>query len=197
MSPSLARSLNALGLLAVGAVLLVAFGFQFAFGELPCPLCILQRSAFVAVLAGLALNLRFGPRPSHYGLVIVSALVGAAISARQVLLHIVPGSGAYGDPILGLHFYTWALILFLVIVLGAALMLLFDRQFEALDDDLSMLRNGAAGLGLLGGVAIALALLMAAGNGVSTVLECAGGLCPDDPQTYILLGDPLPAPGAE
>lgn len=196
MSPSLARSLNALGLLAVGAVLLVAFGFQLALGELPCPLCILQRSAFAAVLAGLALNLRFGPRPSHYGLVIIAALVGAAISARQVLLHIVPGTGAYGDPILGLHFYTWALILFLVIVLGAAMMLLFDRQFEE-PDDLAMLRNGAAGLGVLGGLAIALALLMAAGNGVSTVLECAGGLCPDDPQSYILLDDPLPVPGAE
>ncbi len=56
-----ARTLNALGLLGCCAILLVAFGYQFALGELPCPLCLLQRAAFAASGVGFALNVRFGP----------------------------------------------------------------------------------------------------------------------------------------
>ncbi|SHO63618.1 Disulfide bond formation protein DsbB [Pseudoxanthobacter soli DSM 19599] len=193
MSPSLSRTLNILGLLAVGAVLLIGFAAQLLNGELPCPLCLLQRSAFAAVMVGLALNVRFGPRPSHYGIVILSALVGAAISTRQTLLHIVPGTGTFGDAILGLHFYTWALVLFMAIVLGSAAMLLFDRQFAPIP--------AGAKMGLLGVVALVLAFAMSFGNGVSTVLECAGGLCPDNPEGYILLqgaspSDATPPPAA-
>ncbi len=81
-----------------------------ALGELPCPLCLLQRIDFIALGRGLLLNMRFGPSPLHYGLVIAAALFGAAAAGRQVLLHIVPGSGAYGSPLFGLHLYTWSLV---------------------------------------------------------------------------------------
>lgn len=196
MTPTFSRLLNGLGLILVGVVLLIAFYAQLAEGELPCPLCILQRSAFAAVMAGLALNVCCGPRPSHYGLIIVSALAGAAIAARQTLLHIVPGTGTYGAPILGLHLYTWALVLFLAIVLGSALLLLFDRQFATEGGHGRATRIGGASLGVVGAAGLVLALLMTLGNGVSTVLECAGGLCPDDPQTYLLLdGTPSPSDG--
>lgn len=184
MTPSLSRGLNSLALLAISLVLVVAFADQILNGDLPCPLCILQRAGFVGVAAGLAFNVKFGPRPSHYGMVILSAIIGGAISARQTLLHIVPGTGAYGDAILGLHFYTWALVLFVLCVAGSAVMLLFDRQFEA-----PAPFAPPVGAGLLGGLAICLALLLALGNGISTVLECAGGLCPDDPTGYQLLDD--------
>ena len=63
ISPSLSRTLNGLGLLAVSAVLAGAFYEQFAQGELPCPLCILQRAGFAGVALGLSVNLRCGPRP--------------------------------------------------------------------------------------------------------------------------------------
>lgn len=186
LTPELARQLNALGLLAIGAVLLVAFYDQFVGGELPCPLCILQRAGFVGVGAGLALNLKFGPRPSHYALAILSAMAGGAVAARQVLLHIVPGTGTFGAPFLGMHFYSWALLLFIVIIAGCALLLLFDRQFAP-----------ATRVHTLGGltlVAFGLIALLALGNGVSTVLECAGGLCPDDPVGYLLIDGEPPAP---
>ncbi|WP_425105611.1 disulfide bond formation protein B [Ancylobacter sp.] len=186
LTPDLSRLLNALGLIAVGAVLLVAFYDQFVGGELPCPLCILQRAGFVGVGVGLALNLKFGPRPSHYALAILSAMAGGAVAARQVLLHIVPGTGTFGAPFLGLHFYSWALLLFIVIIAGCALLLLFDRQFEPAP---RLYKLG--GLGLF---AFALIALLALGNGVSTVLECGGGLCPDDPVGYQLLEGAVPAP---
>jgi disulfide bond formation protein DsbB len=106
----LSRLLNALGLIAVDTVLALAFIDQLWFRDLPCPLCNLQRAGFTAAGFGLALNLLFGPRPSHYGVTILGASVGAAISMRQTLLHIVPGTGSYGNAIFGLHLYTWAFI---------------------------------------------------------------------------------------
>jgi disulfide bond formation protein DsbB len=187
ISPSLSRILNGLGLLAVSAVLVAAFFDQIVYGDLPCPLCILQRVGFAGVALGLALNLRFGARPSHYGIAILSALIGGAISARQMLLHIAPGDSGYGDAFLGLHFYTWALVLYFVIVAGCAALLLCDRQFEGSSAQPPCLP-------VLGMAVLALATLLVLGNGISTVLECGGGLCPDNPTEYQLLQSRTPAP---
>lgn len=184
MSPDISRALNIIGLFAVSAVLATAFWDQFANGELPCPLCMLQRAGFVCAAMGLALNIRFGPRPSHYAVIILSSLVGAAAAVRQVLLHVAPNTGAYGEALFGLHFYTWAFVVFVVMVAGSAVLLLSDRQFEP---------PRPAGLPALGLAALAIAGLLALGNGVSTVLECGGGLCPDNPAGYQLLDDTMPA----
>lgn len=186
LTPDLSRLLNALGLLAVCGVLLMAFYDQFVGGELPCPLCILQRAGFVGVGVGLALNLKFGPRPSHYAFAMLSAIAGDVVAVRQTLLHIVPGTGTFGAAFLGLHFYTWAALLFGIIVAGCALLLLFDRQFAPVPRLYRL-----SGLAL---VAFALIALLALGNGVSTVLECGGGLCPDDPVSYQLLDGTVSSP---
>ncbi|HEY9211336.1 MAG TPA: disulfide bond formation protein B [Ancylobacter sp.] len=188
ISPKRSHILNALGLIAVCAVLGFAFLDQFVNGDLPCPLCILQRAGFVGVGLGLALNLKFGARPSHYGIAILSAMVGGFISARQVLLHIVPGTGTYGDPFLGLHFYSWAFALSVVITAGCAVLLLFDRQFEPLPPDVAPRRLGTLGL-----VGFVLFGALSLGNGASTVLECGQGLCPDNPTGYLLLEGEPPA----
>ena len=177
-SASFVRDLNALGLLAVTLVLAAALVLQLTLGELPCPLCLLQRVGFVAVGFGLLLNIRFGPAPLHYGLVILGALYGAAAAGRQVLLHIVPGSGAYGSPLWGLHLYSWALILFLVVIAGIALLLLLEGQFERL-------RPWAAGgwQKFVMGFYLVVTVLV----GVSAFVECGPGECPDDPTSYWLL----------
>ena len=180
MTPTLSLRLNALGLFVISVVLIVAFADQLVLHDLPCPLCILQRAGFVMAGFGLALNLRFGPRASHYAIMIIGAVVGGAIAVRQILIHILPGSGAYGSPLFGLHFYTWAFIVFTLIVLGTAAMLLFDRQF--VDGERSTKRLGGLSLGAFG-----LFALVVLGNGISTVLECSTGLCPDNPTDYLLL----------
>lgn len=176
MIASLARPLNALGLIAISGVLLAAFFEQLVFGELPCPLCLLQRVGFVIVGAGLTLNVLCGPRPSHYGLMLLGAVTGAAIALRQIALHVVPGTGGYGSPILGLHLYTWAFVVFALVVVGSGLMLLIESQFSGSRD-----RSGLARF------AVGLFALVVLANGVSTVLECGGGLCPDNPTEYQLL----------
>lgn len=183
MTAEQSRVLNALGLMAVSTVLILAFVDQVWFRDLPCPLCILQRVAFIAAGFGLALNLIFGIRASHYGVVILGAVTGAIVAGRQVLLHIVPGTGSYGNPIFGLHLYTWALIAFLLMVVGAGFMLLFDRQFASPPAPPRMDLLSMMALVVFGAIVIA--------NIVSTLLLCGVGLCPENPGGYLIFNDNL------
>lgn len=73
MDVVLFRKLNAIGMLLVCAVLAMGFYSQFTQDELPCPLCLLQRVATVAVLCGLMLNVVKGPKPDHYSIMIIAA----------------------------------------------------------------------------------------------------------------------------
>ena len=106
ISRSLETTLNALALLAIAVVLGVAFFDQLVNGELPCPLCLLQRSGFLLLAIGPVLSVARGPRASHYGVAILAGLLGAGFAMRQILLHIAPGDAGFGAPFLGLHFYT-------------------------------------------------------------------------------------------
>lgn len=108
------RRLDALALLGLSAVLWIAFIIELYQHQLPCPLCLLQRVAFTMAGLGLLMNLRFGVRPAHYGIVILSCIAGLAAAGRQVLLHILPENSGFGEPFLGLHLYTWAALAFLL-----------------------------------------------------------------------------------
>jgi disulfide bond formation protein DsbB len=181
MSRSLAVSLNALGLYAVALVLAVAFAAQLVLQELPCPLCLLQRIQFAMLAIGPICNVRFGPRPSHYALSLLAAVVGAVVAGRQALLHIMPGDPGFGSALLGFHYYTWAFIGFSAAIVAIAAMLLFDRQF---DDDST---GEPAEIGILARAAVWLVIALTALNVLSTLLECGFGACPDDPTEYELL----------
>ena len=170
---------NELALLGIGGVLIAAYAFQLALNELPCPLCMLQRVAFCAVAFGFLLNVRFGPRASHYGVVLLGAVFGMAASGRQVLLHIVPGSGAYGSPFLGLHFYTWAFVLFGVTTLATAVLLVMQPEDQA---------EAAAPTGRLPKLAIGCAIGLTLANAVTTFLQCGPIECIDDPVRYWIFG---------
>lgn len=180
MTPANAVKLNALALYAIAAVLLAAFYFQLALSELPCPLCLLQRVAFTALAVGPVLTLRHGPRPGHYGLIILAGLLGAAIASRQVLLHIMPGDAGYGSALLGYHFYTWAFLCFVAAIAAGAVMLLFPGQFA----------EAAPPLGAFEVAAVWLMLAVTLANGASALLECGFAWCPDTPVHYQLLYRP-------
>jgi disulfide bond formation protein DsbB len=182
MTRSLAVTLNALSLYGVALVLAAAFAAQLLLHELPCPLCLLQRIQFAVLAIGPILNVRFGPRPSHYALSLLAAVAGFAFSTRQVLLHILPGDAGYGTALFGYHYYTWALIGFVTAIVLLAAMLLFDRQFE---DD------GAAAQPVapspFATTAVWLVIGLTALNVVSTLLECGFGACAENPVVYQLL----------
>lgn len=48
---------------------------------------------------GLLLNLTHGSSYKHYLLIILVVLLNAAMAITQILLHIVPGTGNYGDAV--------------------------------------------------------------------------------------------------
>ena len=181
MTRSHAVTLNALGLYAIALVLAAAFAAQLLLHELPCPLCLLQRILFAALAVGPILNIRFGPRPSHYALSLFAAIAGAVASTRQVLLHIMPGDAGYGSALLGYHYYTWALIGFITAIVLLASMLLFDRQFA---------ENATAqpvSDGVFARMAVWLVIGLTVLNVVSTILECGFAACADNPVVYELL----------
>lgn len=179
MTARLATKLNALALYSISALLLGAFYFQIVLDELPCPLCLLQRVGFIALALGPVLTVRYGPRPSHYGLVLIAGLLGAVIATRQVLLHVAPDDPGFGSAILGYHFYTWALVCFLVAIAASAVMLLFDDQFDA--------KQQPPPVGLFEQVAVGLIIAMTLLNAASVLLECGFASCPSEPVQYELI----------
>ncbi len=184
LTPERSRTLNAVGMLGVCVVLILAYVYQFVLYELPCPLCLLQRVAFVAVGFGLGLNLLYGPRPRHYGVMLIAAVYGGSVSIRQILLHIIPGTGHYGSPVFGLHYYTWAGLCFLLIIAGTAVMLLSEHQYSHNYTTKEPARFGGNGLAK---AAFFLMLALALVNAVTTLLECGPLICDDPPTDYKLL----------
>jgi disulfide bond formation protein DsbB len=179
MTRSLAVTLNALGLYGIALVLAVAFAAQLLLNELPCPLCLLQRIQFAMLAIGPILNVRFGPRPSHYALSLLAALAGAAFAMRQILLHIMPGDPGYGSALFGYHYYTWAFIGFAAATVLMAIVLVFDNQFHD--------ESPPPPIGAFARSAVWLVMGLTALNVVSTLLECGFGACPDNPTAYELL----------
>lgn len=182
MSPRHAVYLNTLALYAISVILLEAFFYQFVRGELPCPLCLLQRVAFAALAIGPILTVRHGPRPRHYALAIIAAVVGAFIAARQVFLHIEPGDVGYGSAVLGYHFYTWAFICFAVAIAASAAVLLFEAQFET--------NQEAPSIGWFEKAAVWMVITVTVVNAAAALVECGFGWCPSNPVDYELLNSP-------
>jgi disulfide bond formation protein DsbB len=179
MTRAFAITLNALGLYALALVLAAAFAAQLLLHELPCPLCLLQRLQFTLLAIGPILNVRWGPRPSHYALSLLAAIVGAAFSTRQILLHILPGDAGYGTALLGYHYYSLALIGFAIAIVLLGAILLFDRQFKTEDAPVSS--------GAFATTAMWLVIGLIAANVISTLLECGFGACAENPVVYELL----------
>ena len=168
-------------------VLAAAFAVQLILGELPCPLCVMQRVALMLVALG-PLHILLRARAAGTltcrdaavgnGITILAALLGVIASGRQVLLHILPGDAGFGAPVLGLHLYTWCLIAFGCQIAASAVMLLATAWIE--EKPVAWRPTGVTTL--------AFAAIVAA-NLLSVVAEA--GLnwdLPADPVRYLLFG---------
>ena len=170
--------LNILGLLGLSFVLLMGLVFQVVLNELPCPLCLLQRIGFVMMMFGFMLNVKYGAAQRHYGVILLGALFGAVTALRQISLHVIPGTPAYGSPIFGMHYYTWAFVIFSLAILGVAILLILWKE-EWQSQGFKMTRFGCW-VSVLALAAVGLNLL-------STFVECGPFECPADPTSYWLL----------
>ncbi len=152
------------------SILLGAFYFQFGLKENPCPLCLLQRMGMIGVIIGLSLNTFYGLKKEHFGVVILSAIVGAGFSVRQILLHICPVAGevsGYGDPVMGMHLYSWGFLVFVMSIVGSVIFLFLMDDGKADDRKPSIFDN----------VVFYIAVLVIAVNFIATLYECQLGPC--------------------
>ncbi|RQT83923.1 disulfide bond formation protein B [Burkholderia cepacia] len=193
------RLIDSLALYGVNAVLLVAFYFQLAHGELPCSLCNLQRVAFMLLGAGLMLNVwNRDPSPANYALSAVGALVGSLIGLMQMFLHVLPGTPPYGGAILGMHMYTASYLVLTASIIYCVLMLAFRTRLQAIQ--VGTARHGEEERSPFVGLAAWLFAALVIGNLVSVFVETGFHALYSDPQHYHLLycGDPetLAAPGS-
>ncbi|SJZ35764.1 Disulfide bond formation protein DsbB [Enhydrobacter aerosaccus] len=179
------RLILLLMLLALAGTLTAAMVLQVAFGEIPCPLCLLQRVAMFGCCFGLIQQLHAGEsahglewgleRGSERGsgLALVFALLLLVISGRQTLLDIVPRPGhAYvGSAVLGLHMPVWSVVIALALLLGFAVRFaLFGAPRTAGGAGGAVLHRWVRGLEFY-------VVLLCALNFVAVILQCGLDQC--------------------
>jgi disulfide bond formation protein DsbB len=170
--------LVSLEILAIITVLLVAFCLQFVLHELPCPLCLLQRVGLFAIVISLLMNCFYGFKPAHYGFALLFAVLTSFVALRQIGLHVAPGTGSYGLAVFGFHLYTWSFIISMVVVIYTAVVLSFNRQYQA---QVTVCKYQK----ILAYVLLSIIGLLLLGNIVAAFLECGLLQCPDNPVQYI------------
>jgi cytochrome b subunit of formate dehydrogenase len=111
---------------------------------------------------------------------VIAAVAGAAIAGRQVLLHAIPPDAGFGEPVLGMHLYSWSFVVFTTVLAVSGVHLTFTRELVP-----QGVRPGwptAAVLGLLAAVICANAVAAFLQEGLHATL-------PDNPDRYQLLDD--------
>lgn len=145
-------------------VLIGGYIYQYGKGLHPCPLCILQRLGMIGVASSLLMNCRFGIKVQHYGLALISALIGRLFSLRQIAMHICPEFPPYGETVLGFELYVWAYFVFSCSILALAILIIlygFTKHKEFLP---------VWGIGEK--IAFLAMILITASNLFTTFLEC-------------------------
>lgn len=182
-SPAFQRALALLNylfllamLVAIAAILVTAMVLQYAYGEVPCPLCLLQRVALLGICFGIMQNLRGPFSYQNTGFSLVFALILLVVAARQTLLDIYPRPGhAYvGTAVLGLHMPVWSVVIALMILLAYALKLAVIGSDQHLRDHAArsfpLIWRAAEVVGIC-------VIAIAAVNLVSALLQCGLGQC--------------------
>jgi len=100
-------------LLILAAILTAAMIMQYGFGEIPCPLCLLQRFAMFGCCFGLIVQLRSATSEQGTGISLIFAILLLVISARQTLLDLFPRPGHeyIGSAIFGIHMPVWSVLI--------------------------------------------------------------------------------------
>ncbi len=163
-------------LLTFAAILSAALAFQFGDGELPCPLCLLQRVAMFGICFGIILDFRNGFSYRNVGLSLLCAIFLLIVSVRQTLLDIYPREGhAYiGSAVFGIHMPVWSIIITLFLLMAYAV------QLCVLGGDMDLPKIPASAFPILKRIGSAVSLYviaLAVVNLVAVLLQCGVGQC--------------------
>ncbi|MFL5238044.1 MAG: disulfide bond formation protein B [Rhizomicrobium sp.] len=157
-------------------ILTTAMVLQYALGELPCPLCLLQRAAMFGICFGIMRDFRGSFSYRNVGLSLLNAVFLLVVSVRQSLLDIYlrPGHAYVGSAVFGIHMPVWS------VIISAMLLMAYALQLAVLggDRDLPNVPSSAFPHLKRAGEAVSLyvmALLVI--NLVSVVLQCGFGQC--------------------
>jgi disulfide bond formation protein DsbB len=170
---ALDRLILLLMLMILAAILTVAMVMQYAFGEIPCPLCLLQRFAMFGCCFGLVQQLRSGSSEHGTGISLIFSILLLVISVRQTLLDIVPRPGHeyVGSAIFGIHMPVWSVFIAMGLLLGFAVRLaLFGGLRSAPEKDGSKIRRLTQGVTLY-------VVAICGVNFISVVAQCGIGDC--------------------
>lgn len=162
-------------------------GVQFISWDYPCPLCMVQRMFMLLAALGAAYIVRRGRTGTitgrdymmGWGLALVAVMCGAFASWRQTMLHILPGDKGYGAPVLGLHMYVWAWILFMASVVAIGVVLSFAHSTADTTVPASRMYRSACRI-VLGFLALVIAVNLVA----VFLLEGFHWFLPGDPDRY-------------
>ncbi len=173
MVEALDRLILVLMLAVLAAILTAAMVMQYAFGEIPCPLCLLQRVAMFGCCFGLIVQLRSDNSERGTGIALIFAVLLLVISVRQTLLDLFPRPGHeyIGSAVFGIHLPVWSVIIAVALLLGFAIRLaLFGGAHAAAAAERTPLRTAVQ---LLGAYVIAICAI----NFLSVVAQCGLDQC--------------------
>src|ERR1700729_1714967 len=119
---ALDRLILCLMLLILAGILTAAMVMQYGFGEIPCPLCLLQRYAMFGCCFGIVMQLRSADSQRGAGIGAVFAVLLLVIAVRQTLLDLFPRPGhAYvGSAVFGIHMPVWSVLIAVALLAGFA-----------------------------------------------------------------------------
>jgi disulfide bond formation protein DsbB len=178
---ALDRLILRLMLLILAGILTAAMVIQYAFGEIPCPLCLLQRFAMFGCCFGIALQLRSGTSERGTGISLIFAILLLVISVRQTLLDLFPRPGHeyVGSAIFGIHMPVWSVFIAVALLLGFAFRLtLFGGQRSNPEASSAPMHQLDQGLGIY-------VVFICAINFLSVIVQCGTGEC--HTSVYLLL----------
>jgi disulfide bond formation protein DsbB len=163
-------------MLVIALILTAAMTLQYGKGEIPCPLCLLQRVALFGVCFGIMQSFRHGFSYRNTGFSMLFAIMLLIVATRQSLLDIYPRPGHeyIGSAIFGIHMPVWSIIIALALLTANAIKLAMlggDEHLQGTDAGKFPAIKKLAHI--LSFYVIALCLI----NLGSVVLQCGLGEC--------------------
>ncbi len=161
----------------IGGPVLGAVLLGVLHGDSPCILCWAERTGMILIaLTGLFV-VRFGPRPRYLGMAVLLGVWGVYMALRHSGLHVARDVGqGFSAPILGVHTYVWALVIYVIALAVIGVLLLFVPQIAPAE--------GAREPGKVGRFATGLFLVVIAANALQAFASTG-------PPPWFGQGDPV------